>query len=175
MKAGIIGLTRGLAKRYAREGIRVNAISPGPVDTPMIREFVDRKDQPETKGLDREELVKKFGATTAMGRNGRPEEIAYAALFLLSDEASYITGAVLPVMGPSGLILSAGKASYTVTSFPESGLTRVLARALLHATINEIKFHKMKLVGGTLSGTRPASTATQVAPERGCERPARNR
>lgn len=99
VKAGVIGLVRGLAKRYAREGIRVNAVSPGPVDTPMARDFVDRKDQSATKGMDREELVKKFGASTAMGRAGRPEEIGYAALFLLSDEASYVTGAVLPVDG----------------------------------------------------------------------------
>ncbi|QRG07360.1 SDR family oxidoreductase [Xanthobacter dioxanivorans] len=99
MKAGVIGLVRGLAKRYAREGIRVNAVCPGPFDTPMAREFVDRKDQTATKGMDREELVQKFGASTAMGRAGRPEEVGYAALFLLSDEASFITGAYLPVDG----------------------------------------------------------------------------
>ncbi len=99
MKAGVIGLVRGLAKRYASQGIRVNAVCPGPFDTPMAREFVDRKDQVTTKGLDREELVKKFGSTTAMGRAGRPEEVGYAALFLLSNEASFITGAFLPVDG----------------------------------------------------------------------------
>lgn len=99
MKAGVIGLVRGLAKRYAKEGIRVNAVCPGPFDTPMARDFVDRKDQPATKGQDREALVQKFGSSTAMGRAGRPEEVGYAALFLLSDEASFITGAHLPVDG----------------------------------------------------------------------------
>lgn len=99
VKAGVIGLVRGLAKRYAPEGIRVNAVCPGPVDTPMAREFVARKDQHVPQGTDREALVRRFGATTAMGRAGRPEEIGYAALFLLSDEASFITGAVLPVDG----------------------------------------------------------------------------
>lgn len=99
LKAGVIGLVRGLAKRYALEGIRVNAVCPGPFDTPMAREFVDRADQPETKGADREALVLKFGGSTAMGRAGRPEEVGYAALFLLSDEASFITGAYLPVDG----------------------------------------------------------------------------
>lgn len=99
VKAGVIGLVRGLAKRYARESIRVNAVCPGPFDTPMARDFVDRGDQAETKGMDREELVRKFGSTTAMGRAGRPEEVGYAALFLLSDEASFVTGVHLPVDG----------------------------------------------------------------------------
>lgn len=98
-KAGVIGLARGLAKRFAREGIRVNALCPGPIDTPMLRVFVDRPDQPATKGEDVEALVLKFGGATAMGRAARPEEVGYAALFLLSDEASFVTGIAMPVDG----------------------------------------------------------------------------
>jgi len=99
VKHGIIGLVRGLAKRYANEQIRVNAICPGPIDTPMLRVFVARPDQQSTMGLDREELVKKRGGQTPMGRPGRPEEVSNAALFLLSDEASFVTGAFLAVDG----------------------------------------------------------------------------
>jgi NAD(P)-dependent dehydrogenase (short-subunit alcohol dehydrogenase family) len=97
-KFGVIGLAKGLAKRYARDGIRVNALCPGPVDTPMLRVFVNRPDQPPS-GVETEQLVRQFSAATAMGRAGRPEEIAAAALFLLSDEASFITGVALPVDG----------------------------------------------------------------------------
>ena len=77
-KFGVVGLVHGLAKRYAREKIRVNAVCPGPTDTPMLRVFVARPDS---------QLP------------AQPEEIANAALFLLSDEASYITGVALPVDG----------------------------------------------------------------------------
>ena len=99
MKHGVIGFVRALAKRHAHENIRANAICPGPIDTPMLRVFVARPDQQSTQGVDKEELVKHRGGQTPMGRPGRPEEIANAALFLLSDEASFVTGAALAVDG----------------------------------------------------------------------------
>lgn len=99
VKHGVVGLVRGLAKRYAKEKIRVNAICPGPIDTPMLRVFVARPDQQSTQGMDKEELVKKRAYQTPMGRPGKPEEVANAALFLLSDEASFVTGSYLTVDG----------------------------------------------------------------------------
>ena len=99
VKFGVVGFVRALAKRVARDGVRVNAICPGSVDTPMLRVFVARPDQQSTQGRDPEELVKLRAGANAMGRPARPEEIANAALFLLSDEASFITGAALPVDG----------------------------------------------------------------------------
>ena len=98
-KFGIVGLVHGLAKRYAREKIRVNAVCPGPVDTPMLRVFVARPDSQLPPGETAESLVLKRGGQVPMGRPARPEEIANAALFLISDEASYITGVALPVDG----------------------------------------------------------------------------
>jgi NAD(P)-dependent dehydrogenase (short-subunit alcohol dehydrogenase family) len=99
VKHGVVGLVRGLAKRYAKEKIRANAVCPGPIDTPMLRVFVARPDQQSTMGMDKEELVKKRAYQTPMGRPGQPEEVANAALFLLSDEASFVTGAYLAVDG----------------------------------------------------------------------------
>ena len=98
-KHGVVGFVRALAKRYAKESIRVNAICPGPIDTPMLRTFVARPDQQSTHGMDKEELVRTRGGQTPMGRPGRAEEVANAALFLVSDEASFVTGAALPVDG----------------------------------------------------------------------------
>jgi NAD(P)-dependent dehydrogenase (short-subunit alcohol dehydrogenase family) len=98
-KFGVVGMVKAMAKRYAQEGIRFNAICPGPIDTPMLRIFVARPDQQSTQGMDKEELVRTRGGMAPMGRPGKPEEIANAALFLLSDEASFITGAALPVDG----------------------------------------------------------------------------
>lgn len=98
-KFAVIGLARSLAKRYGRDGIRFNVVCPGATDTPMLRVFVARPDQPATLGQDPEELVAKRGGVNPLGRPARPEEIANAALFLLSDEASFITGAALPVDG----------------------------------------------------------------------------
>ena len=84
-KAGVLGLTRSMAVRFATEGIRVNAICPGFIDTPML---------PDIEGL-----RSRFAASAPMARLGRPDEIGTAARFLLSTDASYITGAQLVVDG----------------------------------------------------------------------------
>lgn len=99
MKFGVVGFVRSLARRLAPERIRVNAICPGNTDTPMLRVFVARPDQAATRGNDVEALVKGIGAANPMKRSAHPDEIANAALFLLSDEASFVSGAALPVDG----------------------------------------------------------------------------
>lgn len=99
VKFGVVGFVKSLAKRLAADGIRANAVCPGPVDTPMLRVFVARPDQQRSGDQDVEALVKRRSSQVPMGRPARPEEIANAALFLVSDEASYITGAALPVDG----------------------------------------------------------------------------
>jgi NAD(P)-dependent dehydrogenase (short-subunit alcohol dehydrogenase family) len=98
-KAGVIGLARSLAKRHASDGVRVNAICPGAIDTPMLRVFVNRPDQPGHNEADPEVLIKAAVARNPMGRAARPEEIAEAAVFLLSDKASFVTGIAMPVDG----------------------------------------------------------------------------
>jgi 3-oxoacyl-[acyl-carrier protein] reductase len=87
-KAGIIGLTMTWAKEFARKGIpvRVNAIAPGYVMTDILKTVP-------------EDLLAQFAKMTMLGRLGQPEEIAKAALFLASDDASYITGQTLNVNG----------------------------------------------------------------------------
>jgi NAD(P)-dependent dehydrogenase (short-subunit alcohol dehydrogenase family) len=93
-KGGIVLLMRSLALKLAPDGIRVNAICPGPIGTPMLSQFFGRD-----TGADVSDLVDSFTANIPLGRRGLPEEIASAALFLASDEASYITGVALPVDG----------------------------------------------------------------------------
>src|SRR2546423_353368 len=99
-KFGVIGFVRALARRLAPDKIRANAICPGPIDTPMLRVFVARPDQQQQPGdEDKEALIVRRSQQVPMRRTGRPEEIANAALFLLSDEASFVSGAALPVDG----------------------------------------------------------------------------
>src|SRR5581483_6646318 len=81
-KHGVLGLTKAAALEYAAAGVRVNAICPGIVDTPMARRDI---------GGD-PELEATFHGLHPLGRMGEPPEIAAAALFLLSDAASFITG-----------------------------------------------------------------------------------
>ncbi|NIS01104.1 MAG: SDR family oxidoreductase, partial [Gemmatimonadetes bacterium] len=78
------------------ENIRVNVVCPGPVDTPMLGVFGSRPDSPQRT---LEEVREGAIRIVPLGRIGRPEEVANAALFLVSDEASFITGAALPVDG----------------------------------------------------------------------------
>jgi NAD(P)-dependent dehydrogenase (short-subunit alcohol dehydrogenase family) len=98
-KFGVVGLTKGLAKRYGHENIRVNAVCPGTTDTPMLRVFVARPDSQLPPGETPESLVEKRGGLNPMRRVAQPEEIANAALFLLSDEASFVNGVALAVDG----------------------------------------------------------------------------
>ena len=98
-KFGVVGLVKGLAKRYGHENIRVNAVCPGTTDTPMLRVFVARPDSQMPAGETPETLVTKRGGLNPMRRVAQPHEIANAALFLISDEASFVNGVALPVDG----------------------------------------------------------------------------
>ena len=89
-KAGVIGLTKALAKEVAPSGVRVNAVSPGVVMTDMMSGFT-------------EEDISALRADIPLGTLGKPEDIARAVLYLASDEARYITGQVLSVNG--GMII----------------------------------------------------------------------
>jgi glucose 1-dehydrogenase/3-oxoacyl-[acyl-carrier protein] reductase len=89
-KAGVLALTRDLAVELAPDGIRVNAVAPGPIATQMVRTWDD-------------EQIEAAGAHFLLGRMGRPEDIAEAVGFLASERASYVTGAVLPVTGGADL------------------------------------------------------------------------
>ena len=92
-KAAVLGLTRSMARDHAAEGVRVNAVGPGPVFTP----FHERR--AETLGKTREEYVETFGADTMLKRPGTARDIANGIAFLASDEASFITGTCLFIDG----------------------------------------------------------------------------
>lgn len=91
-KAGLIGLARAMALDHAPQGIRVNCVCPGATDTPMLRRSMEREPDP---AADEADIVRRL----PLGRLGRPEEIARAALFLAGDESSFVTGTALVVDG----------------------------------------------------------------------------
>ena len=87
-KHAVIGMTKAVALEYAQQNIRMNAVSPGAVETPMFERFAGEED-----------LRAQLASMHPMGRVARPEEIADAVLFLCSDRASFITGHTLVIDG----------------------------------------------------------------------------
>jgi 2-keto-3-deoxy-L-fuconate dehydrogenase len=91
-KGAVLSLTRSIALDYAAQGVRCNALVPAAIETPLLRRSFQRQPDPaaaEARSIDRHPL----------GRFGRTEEVASAAVFLASDESSFTTGAILPVDG----------------------------------------------------------------------------
>jgi NAD(P)-dependent dehydrogenase (short-subunit alcohol dehydrogenase family) len=94
-KAGVNALTHSIAMEYAKKGIRVNAIMPGLMKTPMAIEGIS-----QARGIDKDELIKRRDKMVPLkGGMGDAWDTAYAALFLASDEAKFITSVILPVDG----------------------------------------------------------------------------
>ncbi len=92
-KGGVVLLTKAMAKDHAREGIRINAICPGDVDTPMLR------DDAKQRGLDESTALEQANVSSQTGRVTTPSEVAELALYLSSKSAAQITGAAIPIDG----------------------------------------------------------------------------
>jgi NAD(P)-dependent dehydrogenase (short-subunit alcohol dehydrogenase family) len=86
-KAGVVSLVKSLTREYARDGITVNAVAPGAVDTPMLRDGVD------------EDVLERFRGMIPLGRFATTDEVARATVFLISEWASYVAGHTLDVNG----------------------------------------------------------------------------
>jgi 2-keto-3-deoxy-L-fuconate dehydrogenase len=91
-KFAVVGLTRSMALDHATDGIRVNCICPGRVETPWVSARMKEYPDPE-------QAYREMTSTQPMGRMGRPEEVAAAALYLASDEAAFVTGCALSIDG----------------------------------------------------------------------------
>jgi NAD(P)-dependent dehydrogenase (short-subunit alcohol dehydrogenase family) len=91
-KFAVVGLTKSMALDHAKDGIRVNCICPGRVETPFVAERLKGYPDPE-------QAYRQMSSSQALGRMGRPEEIAAAALYLASDAAAFVTGSALMIDG----------------------------------------------------------------------------
>jgi 2-keto-3-deoxy-L-fuconate dehydrogenase len=91
-KAGVIGLTKSIAVDFVTKGIRANCVCPGTVETPWIDKILAQQPDPVAE---RQRMIER----QPMGRMGKPEEIAAAALYLASDEAAFVTGTELVIDG----------------------------------------------------------------------------
>ena len=96
-KGGVIAFTKVIAREGARFGINANAIAPGPIETPLLMQALEF-------GEIGEKIIENMKAGTQLRRMGKPEEVAAAAAFLASDDASYVTGEILGVSGGMGMV-----------------------------------------------------------------------
>jgi 2-hydroxycyclohexanecarboxyl-CoA dehydrogenase len=97
VKGGVVAFMKAIARENARYGITANSIAPGPIETPLLmgaKEF----------GEIGEKVIETMKSATQMGRLGQPEEVAAAAAFLVSDDATYVTGETLGVSGGLGMV-----------------------------------------------------------------------
>ncbi len=101
--SAIMLATAGLANAYARQGIRINAINPGSTMTGRVRQALELEAQQQ--GITEEEALKRAQARIPLGRLAQPEDIAQMAAFLASDQASYVTGAIIPMDGGSNPVI----------------------------------------------------------------------
>jgi 2-hydroxycyclohexanecarboxyl-CoA dehydrogenase len=96
-KGGIVSFMKAIARENARYGITANSIAPGPIETPLL---MGAKDFGEIG----EKVIETMKSATQMGRLGQPDEVAAAAAFLVSDDATYVTGETLGVSGGLGMV-----------------------------------------------------------------------